>query len=65
MIDDDYDKDNVTLTKVLGSCGVTEHEYIQTLETMNKKISIIYKRMPNETMKSPCNTVILNLMNLI
>ena len=41
MIDDDYDNDNVTLTKVLGSCGVTEDEYIQALETMNIKISII------------------------
>ena len=63
--DDDYDDDDVTLTKFLGSCGVTEHEYIQALETMSVKISIIYKRMSNETMKSSCNTVILNLMNLI
>ena len=34
--------DDATLTNVLDSCGVTEHEYIQALETMRRKISIIF-----------------------
>ena len=54
--------DDATLTNVLDSCGVTEHEYIQALETMRRKISIIFKRKPNETVISPYNTVLLNLM---
>ena len=63
MIDDedDDDVDDATLTKVLDSCGVTEGEYIQALETMRRKISFIYKRKPNETITSTCNTVLLNL----
>ena len=51
------------LTKVLDSCVVTESEYIQALETMKRKIVIIYKTKPNETMISPYNTVLLNLMD--
>ena len=57
MIDDD-----AALTTVLDSCGVTEDEYIQALQTMRRKISIICKRKPNETMISPYNTVLLNLI---
>ena len=59
MIDDD---DDATLTKILVGCGVTEDEYIQVLETLRRKISISYKRKPNETRISPYNTVLLNLM---
>ena len=40
--------DNATLTKVLDRCVVTEDKYIQALETMRRKISIIYKRKPKE-----------------
>ena len=54
--------DDATLSNVLDSFGVTEHEYIQALETMRRKISIIFKRKPNETMINPYNTVLLNLM---
>ena len=61
MIDDD-DDDDATLSKVLDSCSVTEDEYIQTLKTMRRKVFIIYKRKPNETMINPYNTVLLNLM---
>ena len=49
MIEDD----DATLTKVLGSFSVTEDEQIQALETIRRKISIIYKRRPNERMISP------------
>ena len=59
MIDDD---DDAILTKVLDSCGVTEDEHIQALEAMATKISIVYKRKPNETMMSLYNTVLLDLM---
>ena len=58
MIDDE----DVTLTKFLDSCGVTEEEYIQALETMRRKFSIIHKRKPNEAMISPYITALLNLL---
>ena len=51
--------DDATLTKVLDSCSVTGSECIQT---MRRKISIIYKRKPNKTMISPYDIVLLNLM---
>ena len=47
--DDDDDDDDTILTKVLDSCSVTEDKYIQGLETMGRKISIIYKGKLNET----------------
>ena len=60
-VDDDYDDDDdAAFTKV--SCGVTEYKYIQRLKTMRRKISIIYKRKPNETTISPHNTMSLNLL---
>ena len=60
-VDDDYDDDDDdAFTKV--SCGVTEYKYIQRLKTMRRKISIIYKRKPNETTISPHNTMSLNLL---
>ena len=49
MIGDDDDDDTI-LTKVLDSCSVTEGKYIQGLETMGRKISIINKGKLNETM---------------
>ena len=60
-VDNDYDHDDdAAFTKV--SCGVTEYKYIQRLKTMRRKISIIYKRKPNETTISPHNTMSLNLL---
>ena len=56
---DDYD---ATLAKVLDSCGVTEDEYTHALDVMAKKITIVYKRKPNEEFVSPYNTVLLSLM---
>ena len=56
------DDDDATFNKVLDSCSVTEDKYIQALETMKRKISIIYKRKLNEMMISPHNTVLLNLI---
>ena len=51
-----------TLAKVLDSCGVTENEYTHALDVMAKKITIVYKRRPNEEYVSPYNTVLLSLM---
>ena len=56
------DDNEATLDKVLSSCGVTEDEYNHALEVMTKKITIVYKRKPNEEFVSPYNTVILSLM---
>lgn len=58
MIDDD----DTTLTKVWDNFGVTEDVFIHALETMRRKIVIIYRRKPNEMMISPYYTVLLNLM---
>ena len=60
MIDDD----DTTLTKVWDNFGVTEDVYIHALETMRRKIVIIYGRKPNEMMISPYYTVLLNLNNM-
>ena len=56
------DDHETTLAKVLDSCGVSENEYSHALEVMAKKITILYKRKPNEEYVSPYNTVLLSLM---
>ena len=56
------DDHEAILAKVLDSCGVSEDEYSHALEVMAKKITIIYKRKPNEEYVSPYNTVLLSLM---
>ena len=51
--------DDVTLTNVLNSCGVTEDRYT---EEMRRMVSIIYSRKSDKTIISPYNTMLLNLI---
>ena len=53
---------DVTLGDILNTCHLSEKEYNDALETMQKKVSIIYKRRPIEKDISPYNTVILSLL---
>ena len=46
----------------MNSCGVSEQEYENAMETMQKNITIHYKRRPNELNISPYNTVLLSLL---
>ena len=55
------DIDELTLTDVLEECGLSEDQYESALEVMKNKVSIIYKRKPNEKDISPYNTVLLSL----
>ena len=56
------DLSDVTLKDILDTCDLTEEKYENALETLNSKVSIIYKRKPLEKDISPYNPVILNLM---
>ena len=56
------DLSDVTLEDVLETCNVSESEYYDALNTMQKKLSIFYKRRPCENTISPYNTVILSLL---
>ena len=53
---------DLTLQDVLDESGVTEEQYDDALEVMNNKLSIVYKRKPNEGLISPYNTVLLSLL---
>ena len=46
----------------MNSCGVSEQEYENAIERMQKNITIHYKRRPNELNVSPYNTVLLSLL---
>ena len=61
QIDDD-DLSNTSEKELLELCEVSETEYYEALEVVQKKISIIYKRKVNEVNIGPYNSVIL--MNL-
>ena len=56
------DLSDVTLEDILKSCDLSETEYNNALENMEKKDSIIYKRRVCEKDISPYNTVILSLL---
>ena len=56
------DLSDVTLEDILKSCDLSETEYNNALEDMQKKDSIIYKRRLCEKDISPYNTVILSLL---
>ena len=56
------DLSNVTTKDVLEMCEVSETDYYDALEYVQKKVSIIYKRKPCEVNIGPYNTVILMLL---
>ena len=50
------------MQNVLDESGATKDQYDNALEVMKNKVSILYKRKPNEVFISPCNTVLLILL---
>ena len=52
----------MTIKDILDSCEVTQDEYDNAMNTMQKSATIHYKRQPNETMISPYNTVLLSVL---
>ena len=56
------DLPDVTLSQILGECGVTAEQYDNALGCVEKKISILYKRKPCEVNIGSYNTVILKLL---
>ena len=56
------DVSELTLQNVLDESGVTKDQYDNALEVIENKVSIVYKRKPNEVSISPYNTVLLSLL---
>ena len=54
------DLENVTLSDLLSSCGVSSEEYEHALQNSKLKLSVLYKRKPVEQNVSPYNPIILN-----
>ena len=52
----------MTIKDILDSCEVTQDEYDNAMNTMQKSAAIHYRRKPNETMISPYNTVLLSVL---
>ena len=50
------------LQDILDSCGISEQQYGNAMETMQKNTTIHYKKRPNELNISPYNTVLLKLL---
>ncbi len=52
----------MTLNQVLESCGISDAEYENALDTMQRSTTIHYKRNLDETHIVPYNTVLLSLL---
>ena len=50
------------LLDILDSCGISEKQYENAMETMQKNTTIHHKKRPNELNISPYNTVLLKLL---
>lgn len=57
-----YGLNDVILEDILDSCGISEEEYENAMDTMQKNTTILYKRQANEINVVPYNTVLLNLL---
>ena len=56
------DLQDVTLDDLLSSCNLSRSEYFSALDTVQKKLTVIYKRTPNETNIGPYNTVMISIL---
>ena len=54
--------EDVTLDDLLRSCDVSRDEYFAALDTVQKKLTILYKRKPSETNIGPYNTVMISIL---
>ena len=59
LICDDFDGN---LEEFLNRCNVSEYDFYDALHKSDRKLSIHYKRKPNEKDISPYNAIILNLI---
>ena len=50
------------LLDILDSCGISEKQYENAMETMQKNTTIHHKKRPNKLNISPYNTVLLKLL---
>ena len=57
-----YGLNDVILEDILYSCGISEEEYENAMDTMQKNTTILYKRQANEINVVPYNTVLLTLL---
>jgi len=53
---------DVTLDDLLRSCNVTKDDYFSALDMVQKKLTVLYKRKPNETNIGPYNTVMISIL---
>ena len=56
------DLQDVTLDDLLQSCDLSRDEYFSALDTVQKKLTVLYKRAPNETNIGPYNTVMISIL---
>ncbi|XP_066924610.1 uncharacterized protein [Clytia hemisphaerica] len=56
------DLQDVALDGLLSSCDLSKIQYFSALDTVQKKLTVIYKRKPNETNIGPYNTVMISLL---
>ena len=56
------DLQDVTLDDLLRSCDLSRSEYFSALDKVQKKLTVIYKRAPNETNIGPYNTVMISIL---
>ncbi|XP_066913784.1 uncharacterized protein [Clytia hemisphaerica] len=56
------DLESVTLDDLLLSFDLSRDEYFSALDTVQRKLTVIYKRKPQETNIGPYNTVIISLL---
>lgn len=65
VLENIYKRDDLTgipLTQILLECDIMETDYYDALDYVSNRVTIQYKRKPNEQNVSPYNTVILSLM---
>ena len=53
---------DVTVGEILDMCDITEEQYDEALQNMQKKLCIVYKRKPSEVNIGPYNTVVLSIL---
>ena len=61
-ISDEMDLSDVSIKDILSECDISEDDYYDALEYVQKEVAIVYKRRPCEQNVSTYNTVVLSLM---
>ena len=61
-ISDETDLSDVSIKDILSECDISEDDYYDALEYVQKEVAVVYKRRPCEQNVSTYNTVVLSLM---